>query len=296
MRVLVIGATGILGRAAVPVLLAAGHDVVGLARDEDRAGAVRRLGVPAVVGDLFDADSLAGVLRGREGVLNLATRIPPASRAALPSAWRANDRVRAAGSAALVAAALRADDVRVIVQEGVTFVYADGGDAELTEDSPIDPRGNLLTSVEAHANVARFAETDGGGRVGVRLRIAALHGDDPLTRALTRGARWGMPVTYGDPDGWTTAIRPADAAAGAVAALGAPSGVYNVGGEPVRKRDLGAVLAGAHRARNLGPGLARLVPTAAGLMRSQRVLSDRLTAATGWRPAVPRPSPEWFAG
>lgn len=296
MRVLVIGATGVLGRPAVRRLLADGHEVSGLARSASRAAVIAAQGITPVVGDLFDAASLATVLPGHEAVVNLATRIPSAGKAALGMGWAANDHVRVAGTAALVAAALDCADVRVIVQEGVSLCYADGGDAEITEDSPLDVPGMVRSSVVAHENVARFA-TD--GRVGVRLRIGQLTGDDPLTRAMLRGARFGMPLVYGSPDGWTAPILPADAAAGAVAALAAPSGVYNVTAGPVRKSALGAALAqaaGARRARSISAGTARLMGAAAVFARSQRVVSRKLTGATGWQPAAPRPHADWFSG
>jgi nucleoside-diphosphate-sugar epimerase len=293
MRVLVIGATGMLGRPAVARLLADGHDVTGLARDRDRAAVIAAQGGTPVVADLFDPDSLAKVLPGHEAVLNLATRIPPAGKAVLGRGWAENDRIRRDGSAALVTAA-RASDVRVVVQEGVSFYYADGGDAEITEESPIDVPAALRSSVTAHQNVAGFT---GDGRVGIGLRIGILHGDDPLTRALLRGARFGIPLVYGDPAGWTVAVHPSDAATGAVAALSVPAGIYNVGADPVRKRDLGAVLAkaaGVRGARSLPAGLLRRMGAAAAFARSQRVVSTKLTEATGWRPALPTPSLEWF--
>jgi 2-alkyl-3-oxoalkanoate reductase len=293
VRVLLIGATGVLGRAAVPRLLAAGHTVTGLARNDDRAGAVRALGVEPVVADLFDPDSMIKAVAGHEAVLNLATRIPTSARAMLHGMTE-NDRIRSQGSRVLVDAALATGDVRVIVQEGISFGYADGGDALLDEDAPLEPVGPLRSSIEAHANVARFADD---GRSGVRLRIAALLGDEPMARMLTRLARLRMPVMFGDPAGWFTAIRPADAAAGAVAALAAPNGVYNVGADAVRKSDFAQVVA-----RAAGVGKARVLR--GGLMpgqfkafaRSQRVSSARLTDATGWRPADPTPAPEWFPG
>ncbi|HEV2780967.1 MAG TPA: NAD-dependent epimerase/dehydratase family protein [Actinophytocola sp.] len=292
MRVLVIGSTGVLGREAVPRLLAAGHRVTGLARNPERAAAVRGLGIEPVVGDLFDSDSMAKALDGCEAVLNLATRIPTRP-GQMMRGMAENDRVRAEGSRVLVEAALRSDGVRVIVQEGISFLYADGGDAELDEDAPIDPVGPLRSSVQAHATIARFAEAD--GRVGVRLRIAALIDDEPMARMLLRLARLRLPVMFGDPAGWFSAIHPSDAAAGAVAALTAPSGVYNVAATPMRKSDVARVVAeaaGVRRARVLRRGL---VPgQLKAFARSQRVVSGRLTEATGWRPARPTLAPDWF--
>src|SRR5690348_13247162 len=83
MRVLLIGSTGVLGREAVPRLLAAGHMVTGLARNDDRAKAVHGLGIEPVVADLFDQDSMIKALDGQEAVLNLATRIPVTAGAML---------------------------------------------------------------------------------------------------------------------------------------------------------------------------------------------------------------------
>jgi nucleoside-diphosphate-sugar epimerase len=296
MRVLVIGSTGMLGRPAVARLVADGHDVTGLARNAERAAAVAALGVTPVVADLFDPSSLAGVLPGHEAVLNLATRIPSAGKAALGRGWAENDHIRTDGSAALVTAALACDDVRTVVQEGVSFHYADGGDTELTEVSPLDVPALLRSSVIAHENVARFTAA-GGGRAGVALRIGSLLGDDPLTRAMLRAARFGMPLLYGNPAGWTLPVHPTDAAEGAVAALSAPAGVYNVGATPLRKRDLGVVLARAadvRRARSIPDGLVKRMGAAAVFGRSQRVVSTKLTEATGWTPQHPNPTVEWF--
>jgi nucleoside-diphosphate-sugar epimerase len=293
MRVLVIGSTGVLGREAVPRLLAAGHKVTGLARNPDRARVVEGLGVDAVVGDLFSAESMASALAGQEAVLNLATRIPASPRAMLRG-MAENDRVRTEGSRVLVEAALASDDVRVIVQEGISFVYADGGDALLDEDAPLDPAPPTRSSLEAHANVARFASAS--GRVGVRLRIGAMIGDEPFGQMLIRLARLRIPVLFGDPAGWFTAVHPSDAAAGAVAALGAPSGVYNVGATPLRKADFAREVARAAGVRKARVLRAALVPgQLKALARSHRVVSGRLSDATGWQPERPLFGAEWFA-
>lgn len=294
MRVFLIGPTGILGSRAVPALLEAGHQVTGLARNHDRAAAIARLGIEPAIGDLFDPDSLAKILPTHEAVLNLATRIPTPTKLARPNAWAANDKVRTDGSASLLAAASACPDVHTIVQEGISFYYADGGDDEITEESPIDVPPPLRSSITAHENAARFATN---GRAAVRLRIGFLTGSDPLTTAQLKLARFGVPLIYGSPDGWTAPIRPTDAATGAVAALTAPSGIYNVTAGPIRKRDFGTVLAaaaGVRRARALPPQLVKFLGPVSVFARSQRIIATKLTEATGWKPAEPTPTTNWL--
>ncbi|KZB87686.1 NAD-dependent epimerase/dehydratase family protein [Amycolatopsis regifaucium] len=294
MRVMVIGATGVLGRPLVRRLLAEGHEVSGLARGEDRVAAVRATGAKPVTGSLFDVDSLAAALRGHDAVVNVATRIPDARRAMRPSGWAENDRVRIEGSRTLAAAVRQVDEVGVVVQEGISFVYADGGDRELDEDAPLSLRDNIASSTVAHANVAELAAE---GRTAIRLRIGNLVGDDAMTRTMLAAARRGAPLIIGRRTDWTAPIHPDDAAAGAIAALRAPSGVYNLAADPVRKQELGAAMAaaaGVRRARALPKWLADRLGVMSVLARSQRVVSTRLTEATGWRPERPVPRPSWF--
>lgn len=67
MRVLVVGATGPLGREVIEVALQAGHDTVALVRDRSRAA------LPAAAelchGDVLDADSLLTPVRGADVVI-----------------------------------------------------------------------------------------------------------------------------------------------------------------------------------------------------------------------------------
>lgn len=285
MRVLVIGATGVLGVPTVAKLLAAGHEVSGLTRT-----AGRPTGGAPVTGDLFSVPSLVTALRGHDAVVNLATRIP--RKMTSKAAWAANDRVRVAGSAALVAAVRQVEEIRTVVQEGISFVYADGGSEVLTEESPLRPGVVTASSVTAHENVAALTD-----RTVVRLRIGLLVGADPMTSALLAAGRRGAPMIIGSRADWTTAIHPSDAAAGVAAALEAPAGVYNVGAPAVVKGDLGAALAaaaGVRRARALPKWLVSRIPLAEPMGRSQRVDSGKLTAATGWRCERPVPGPEWF--
>jgi uncharacterized protein YbjT (DUF2867 family) len=53
MKVLVTGATGYVGSRVVDQLLAEGHKVVGLCRNEERAKLLHSKGVEALIGMLF---------------------------------------------------------------------------------------------------------------------------------------------------------------------------------------------------------------------------------------------------
>ena len=79
--VFVTGATGVLGRGAVKLLIADGHRVRALARNPERAELVTAMGAEPIVGDIYDLDAMTAAMEGAETVLHLATRIPPIEKA-----------------------------------------------------------------------------------------------------------------------------------------------------------------------------------------------------------------------
>jgi NAD(P)-dependent dehydrogenase (short-subunit alcohol dehydrogenase family) len=63
MRVFVAGASGVIGRALVPRLVKAGHEVIGMSNDQSTGGLVRTLGAAPVVVDVFDRTGLTTAVR-----------------------------------------------------------------------------------------------------------------------------------------------------------------------------------------------------------------------------------------
>jgi nucleoside-diphosphate-sugar epimerase len=72
MRIFVTGATGFIGSAVIPELLAAGHQVLGLTRSELGAETLRKVGAKAHLGTLEDPDSLTRGAEKADAVIHLA--------------------------------------------------------------------------------------------------------------------------------------------------------------------------------------------------------------------------------
>lgn len=289
MRIFVAGATGVVGRRVLPLLLEGGWTVTAVARTAEKAEALAGLGARAESVDLFDPAAVARAVEGHDAVCNLATSIPPGNRALLPFAWRENDRVRKLVSHNLVEAAVRAGAGRY-VQESIALMYASGGDRPVDEDSPISPAPHVRSALAAERNAQRF--TEAGGR-GVVLRFALFYGPDSHHTLDAVGmAKKGWAAAFGPPEGYVSSIHTDDAAAAVVAALSVPAGVYNVADdEPVTKREYFAALAdalGVAPPRFLPAFFARLAGSVGEtLARSLRISNRRFREQSGWSPAYP---------
>ncbi len=296
MKVFVTGATGVIGRRAVPLLLKAGHEVSVGVRSVDR---VAPLGARALVVDLFDGRALERALAGHDAVINLATHMPSSMlRALLPGAWRENDRLRRDASRILVDAAL-AGRVGRFVQESFAPVYPDRGDAWINEDVPIEPTRYNRTVADAEASARRFAATGGGA--GVVLRFAAFYGPDAFqSLTMIEAVRKGFAPMPGRPDAFYSSVSHDDAAAAVVVALSLPAGAYNVADdEPLRRREVASVLAaaiGVAPPHPLPGWVAKLAGSLGELMsRSLRMSNRKLRSASGWAPRWPSLREGWPA-
>jgi len=285
--VLFTGATGVIGREAIPHLLAAGHDVLGVSRSAGDRAWLESIGATGLEVDLFDPASVGPAVSGVDAVAHFATAIPPRAQMPKLDAWQMNDRLRTEATAILVDAAV-AKGIQRFVQESITFIYADAGDAWIDEDSAVAPTwDNLTSALDAEREVARFAEHGGHG---VTLRMSGLYGPGRVSAEQIEAVAERRAPIVGSGDNFVSHLHIEDAGTSVAAALDAPTGTYNVSDdEPVTSRqDLEAL------ARALGVKTPRRVPApvarvAAGratglLTTSQRVSNRKFKTSTGWAP------------
>lgn len=283
MRVFVSGATGVIGRRAVPRMLAAGHQVTAAGRSPSRLAVLEAAGARTVALDLFDRQAVERAVAGHDTVVNLATHIPASStRMMLPWAWRENDRVRRDGARILADAAL-VTGARRFVQESFAPMYPDSGDRWIDERSPVQPGTYNRSTIDAEHSAAHF----GASGAAVVLRFGALYGPDQLMRDMLRMVRRGWAPLPGSPDAYLSHVSQEDAASAVVAALDVAPGIYNVvDDEPLPRRDVFGLLAraiGAPEPRFIPPWVRSLMGSLGDVMgRSQRISNAKLRSASQW--------------
>jgi nucleoside-diphosphate-sugar epimerase len=306
MKIFLAGATGALGRALVPQLVARGHDVVGMTRTASKQDLVRRLGARAVVADALDPDSVGQAVASAEPdviVHELTALSGPMSMrdARHPDRFSGaimTNRLRTEGTDHLLAAGRAVGARRFVAQSFGAVRFARGGGPVLTEADPLDPDSPAppREAVEAILYLERAVTSIDWGE-GLALRYGAFYGPGTsISRA--RDAEMSAPIRkrrfpiVGDGGGVWSYIHIDDAAAATVAAVehGRP-GVYNiVDDEPAPVREWLPALAGALDAkppRHVPRWLGRLAAgeTATVMMTEVRGASnEKAKRELGWSP------------
>ena len=222
MHVLLVGATGVLGRRILPRLVALGYRVTAVTRDPGQRQALDAAGARPVVADVLDAAAIAAVVRDAapDTVMHQLTDLRGGDRAA-------NARLREVGTRNLVAAA-RAADVSRIVAQSIAWAYA-AGNAPATEDTPLRPDVPGVPQLEAAVR-----ELPGW----VVLRYGLFYGPDTW---YAPGALMAWRARAGElaaDDDVTSFVHVDDAVAAALEALTWPTGAVNVcDDEPAPGRD-----------------------------------------------------------
>src|SRR5687768_15768538 len=228
MRVVVAGATGVIGRPLVRQLLEAGHEVVGLARP-GRTDAVAATGATPAAADVLDRDAvLAAVAEARpDVVVHQATSLPASIlRPIAPvRGMQQTNRLRSEGTANLVAAAERAG-ARRFVSHSIAFGYRPGPGVR-TEGDPlwVEAPGLLGRLHQVLAGLERTVHAS--SLESVVLRYGSFYGPGTYYAPdgdFVRLIRWRLLPLLGDGTSPYGFIHVEDAAAATVAALDGPVG------------------------------------------------------------------------
>ncbi|QGQ20222.1 NAD-dependent epimerase/dehydratase family protein [Cellulomonas sp. JZ18] len=189
MRVLVTGASGLLGRAVAARVLAAGHEVRTFQR---RPSAVP--GVEDVRGSVTSADDVARAVAGVDGVVHLAAKV---SLAGDPADF---ERVNVHGTERLLGAAARAGATRFVQVSSPSVAHS--GRSIVGDDArPADPeraRGDYARTKARAELAALAADGDRMRVVAVRPHLVWGPGDTQLVARIVARARAGrLPLLDG---------------------------------------------------------------------------------------------------
>lgn len=171
------GASGAIGRRLAPLLIAGGWRVVGTTRSEAKVPLLRQMGVEPVVVDVFDADTLRGIVADvrPEILIHQLTDLPHAlDPDKMTEALVRNARVRDEGTRNLIAASVNAGVKRLIAQS-IAFIYAEGAPPHREED-PLLPETHPVYGETVRAVTSLEHQVLGAPLDGIVLRYGLFYG------------------------------------------------------------------------------------------------------------------------
>lgn len=305
MKVFVAGANGVIGRPLLDRLQDAGHDVVALARSEEKAAALSARGVEPVTADALDHDALrAAVLSAQpEIVINQLTALPwRIDPRKYEQALGPTNRLRREAGPVLASAAVQAGARRIIAQS-VCFMLEPEGPWVLAEEAPLyrDPPKMLREAVDSMMTLEQ-ATLETPGIEGIVLRYGFFYGPGssyaPDGSMGTDIRKRRMPV-LGSGEGRFSFVHVDDAADATVCALDrGAAGIYNIADdEPALQREWVREIARVSHGPKpfhlpLWVGRLAAGPMALGSVSLRGASNAKARRDLGWTPA----HPDWRAG
>ncbi|OAB32569.1 dTDP-glucose 4,6-dehydratase [Paenibacillus macquariensis subsp. defensor] len=220
MKIFVAGASGVLGRSLIPILIKDGHEVFGMTHHESNRSVINQLGAIPIVADALNLETVVTALQQTrpEVVIHQLTSLGSYNVAD-------NAEMRNIGTRNLVQAS-QAVDVKKMIAQSISWAYEPGNEpadehvsldihAPTPRKTTIDGVVSLEQSVSAMANhvILRYGTLYGPGtwydKSGLNT-VKILHGEVPAT------------------DGITSFVHVHDAARAASQALHWPTGPVNI--------------------------------------------------------------------
>ncbi len=181
MRVLVTGASGLLGRATAQALIDRGDEVTVLQRRPSG------LSCAEVLGSVADADVVARAVEGRDAVVHLAAKVD------VVGPWEAYEQVNVAGTRILVDACASSSVSRLVhvsspsvAHAGAALVGVGAGPADVA-----GARGHYARSKAMAERIALAADAPQLSVVAIRPHLVWGAGDTQLVGRIVERARAG---------------------------------------------------------------------------------------------------------
>jgi 2-alkyl-3-oxoalkanoate reductase len=297
MRVLVVGATGAVGRQLVPQLVAAGHQVTATTRSPAKLDGLRAAGANAVVLDGLDGAAVGRVVAEAEpaAIVHEMTAIPAnLNLRRFDHTFAPTNQLRTVGLDHLLAAAKAQGVSRFIAQSYGGWPNVRSGGPVKTEEDPLD--SDPPAAQRATLKAIRYLEeaVTEAPLEGLALRYGNLYGPGSSEMFVSMLRRRQVPI-IGNGGGVWSFTHVTDAASATVAALehGRP-GIYNVvDDEPAPVSEWLPVMARAAGAKpplHVPAWIGRLAAGDAGLSMMTQVrgcANAKAKAELGWTPTWP---------
>lgn len=132
-RIFLAGASGVIGRKLIPLLVEAGHTVGGMTRSASKVELLRDLGAQPIVVDVFDRVALSAAVKdfAPDLILNELTDLPD-DVTQIGAYSELNARIRTEGNQNIIDAARANGSPRLLVQT-VAWPLSPGPDADAVE-------------------------------------------------------------------------------------------------------------------------------------------------------------------
>src|SRR6516165_2113098 len=130
MRVFVAGASGAMGGRLLPLLVSAGHSVVGLTRIPARAESIRRVGAEATIADALNRAAIVKAVAGAKPdvIVHEMTSLRAANDLRrVERSFTLTNRLRTEGLQNLLAVARQTGTPRIVAQSFCGWPYARAG-------------------------------------------------------------------------------------------------------------------------------------------------------------------------
>ena len=236
MKVLIAGATGVIGRQLVPKLIADGHEVAGTTKTSVKEPMLREMGATPLIVDILDPEAVARAVAEFEPevIVHEATALSSVDMRHFERSFAVTNRLRTEGTDHLLAAGRAVGVKRFVAQSFAGWPFARTGSLIKTEEDPLDP--NPIEAMRTTIAAIRHLEAAILGAdwtEGIALRYGGLYGPgtslDSAGGEMTEMIRRRFFPIVGDGNGMFSFIHVADAADATLAAVERGTrGVYHI--------------------------------------------------------------------